>query len=74
VRQMEQRGWTSDQIQDAYDNGEQVNAVNRATGGAATRYINPVSGQSVVIEDATGEVIHVGGPGFLYGPDSGDIP
>ena len=29
VRQMEQRGWTSDQIQDAYDNGEQVNAVNR---------------------------------------------
>jgi Colicin E5 ribonuclease domain len=72
VRQMEQRGWTSDQIQDAYDNGEQVNAVNRATGGTATRYINPVSGQSVVIEDAT--VIHVGGPGFLYGPDSGDLP
>jgi hypothetical protein len=38
VAQMEQRGWTSEQIQEAFDNGEQVNAVNKATGGAATRY------------------------------------
>lgn len=74
LRQMEQRGWTSEEIQEAFDNGEQVNAVNKATGGAATRYINPVTGQSVVIDNATGEVIHVGGPGFRYGPGSGDVP
>jgi hypothetical protein len=74
TRQMEQRGWTSDQIQNAFDNGEPVNAINKATGGAATRYINPETGQSVVIDNSTGEVIHVGGPGFQYGPGSGDAP
>jgi gentisate 1,2-dioxygenase len=61
-------------LQKAFDSGKQVNAVNKATGGAATRYINPDTGQSVVIDDTTGEVIHVGGPGFKYGPGSGDIP
>jgi RHS repeat-associated protein len=74
IRRMEQRGWTPEQIQEAYANGEQVNAVNKATGGAATRYINPATGQSVVIDNATGQVIHVGGPGFRYGPESGDVP
>jgi RHS repeat-associated protein len=74
TRQMEQRGWTSDQIQNAFDNGEQFNAINKATGGGATRYINPETGQSVVIDNSTGEVIHVGGPGFQYGPGSGDAP
>jgi hypothetical protein len=74
VRQMEQRGWTSEQIQDAFDKGEPVNAVNKATGGAATRYINPDTGQSVVIDNATGQVIQVGGPGFRFGPGSGDVP
>ncbi len=74
VKQMTQRGWTPEQIQEAFDNGEQVNALNKATGDAATRYINPGTGQSVVIVNGTGEVIHVGGAGFLYGPGSGDVP
>ena len=71
---MTQRGWTPQRIQEAFDNGEQVNAVNKATGGAATRHINPGTGQSVVIQSGGGEVIHVGGAGFLYGPGSGDVP
>jgi hypothetical protein len=44
------------------------------TGGDARVVINPETGQSVVIDNSTGEVIHVGGPGFQYGPGSGDVP
>jgi hypothetical protein len=73
-RRMEQRGWSSEQIREAYANGAQTDAINKATGGGATRYIDPVTGQSVVIDNATGEVIHVGGPGFRYGSDAGDVP
>jgi hypothetical protein len=32
------------------------------------------TGQSVVLDDVTKEVIHVGGPGFTYGPGSEDLP
>ena len=67
-RQLEQRGWTKDQIKQAVEMGEDFPAVNRL-GGAntpATRYINPQTGASVVIDNATGEVIHVGKPGFRY--------
>jgi hypothetical protein len=54
--------------------GKKINAVNKATGAQATRYVHPTTGQSVVVDDVTGEVIHVGGPGFKYGPQSGDLP
>jgi hypothetical protein len=54
--------------------GKQVRAINKANGNPATRYIHPETGQSVVVDDVTGEVIHVGGPGFKYGPESGDVP
>jgi len=73
ARQMEARGRTEDEIQEAISSGEQVPAVNKATGDPATRYINPKTGQSVVIDNGTKEVIHVGGPGFKYGPESGDL-
>jgi RHS repeat-associated protein len=72
--QMEARGWTSEAIEEAMSSGKQVRAINRATGNPATRYINLMTGQSVVVDDVTGEVIHVGGPGFKYGPGSGDVP
>lgn len=72
--QMEARGWTEESIQGAIKSGDQVQAVNKATGNPATRYINPTTGQSVVVDDVTKEVIHVGGPGFKYGPGSGDLP
>lgn len=74
ARQMAKRGWTEPAIQEAIAAGKQVRAVNLATGNSATRYIHPTTGQSVVVDDITGEVIHVGGPGFKYGLGSGDLP
>ncbi len=74
ARQMEPRGWTKEAIQEAIQSGEQIKAVNKATGNAATRYVHPETGQSVVVDETTKEVIHVGGPGFKYGPESGDLP
>lgn len=67
-RQMATRGWTDDLIDEAVTNGRSFPAVNKL-GGAnspATRYVSPTTGQSVVIDNATGEVIQVGGPGFRY--------
>jgi hypothetical protein len=64
---MARRGWTPEQITEAIDKGRQSPAVNRVNpGNAATRYVHPVTGRSVVVDDVTGEVIHVGGDGFLY--------
>jgi hypothetical protein len=72
--QMEARGWTEESIQEAIQSGDQVQAVNKAMGNPATRYINPATGQSVVLDDVAKEVIRVGGQGFKYGPGSGDLP
>jgi hypothetical protein len=36
--------------------------------------VHPTTGQSVVADNVTGEVIHVGGPGSKYDPGSGDLP
>ncbi len=65
-RQMQQRGWTEQQVLEAFEQGEQFPAVNSGTGSAATRYVHPDSGQSVILDDATGQPIHFGGPGFKY--------
>jgi RHS repeat-associated protein len=74
LKQMGARGWSKEAIAEARASGQQIRAVNKATGNAATRFIHPGTGQSVVIDNVTGEVIHVGGPGFTYGPGSGDVP
>ena len=66
ARQMALRGWTTAQIDEARAMGRRHPAVNLETGAVATRYVHPMTGRSVVIEDATGEVIHVGGDGFIY--------
>ena len=66
LRQMVARGWTEVQITEAQARGSRNNAVNLETGGPATRYVHPETGRSVVIDDLTGEVIHVGGDGFIY--------
>jgi hypothetical protein len=71
---MARRGWTPEQVDEAVASGRQVRAANKANGNPATRYIHPTTGQSVVFDDVTGEVIHVGGSGFKYGPESGDLP
>jgi len=72
--QMGPRGWTEDGIAEAIKSGQRIPAINKATGNAAVRYVHPQTGQSVVVDTVTNEVIHVGGPGFKYGPASGDIP
>jgi RHS repeat-associated protein len=72
--QMPRRGWTVDQMERAIEQGEQVPAVNKAAGNAATRYKDPWTGQSIVVDDYTGQVIQVGGPGFHFGIRSGDAP
>jgi hypothetical protein len=61
--QMARRGWTERQIVEALQT--QGIAVHGKR-GPATRYVHPGTGRSVVVDDATGEVFHVGGDGFEY--------
>jgi hypothetical protein len=64
---MRQRGWTPQQITEAIEHGQQFQAVNRVnSANQAARYVHPTTGRSVVVDNVTGEVIHVGGDGFVY--------
>jgi hypothetical protein len=64
---MKKRGWTPDQITEAIAEGYSIPATNKVTpGNGATRYVHPATGRSVVVDDTTREVIHVGGNGFVY--------
>jgi len=64
---MTARGWTLEQIAEAIQNGQQFPAVNNVnSGNGATRYVHPITDRSVVVDDVTNEVIHVGGDGFVY--------
>jgi hypothetical protein len=71
---MARRGWAAEQIDEAVQRGNRIDAKNRKTGGPATRYVNPDTGKSVVIDNTTDEVIQVGQEGFRHGPESGDVP
>jgi hypothetical protein len=65
--QMQKRGWTSEQIDEAISDGQQFRAPNKINpGNTATRYVHPTTGRSVVVDDVTREVLHVGGDGFKY--------
>jgi RHS repeat-associated protein len=67
ANQMVQRGWTPDQINEAIRFGQRFPAINNINPGhSATRYVNPTTGRSVVIDDVTGEIIHIGGDDFVY--------
>ena len=67
LNQLSKRGWTPEQITEAITKGKSFNAVNKVNrGNSATRYIHPKTGKSVVIDDVTKEILHVGGPGFKY--------
>lgn len=67
ANKMGQRGWTSEQISEAIEGGEQHAAVNNVNkGNPATRYVHPKTGRSVVQDNVTKEVIHVGGDGYKY--------
>ncbi|EUB98383.1 RHS repeat-associated core domain containing protein-containing protein [Rhizobium sp. CF080] len=65
-RQMEQRGWSYKQIEEAVEKGKQHPATNFKTGGPATRYEHPTTGRSVIIDDTTKGIIQVGGDGFDF--------
>ncbi len=63
VKQMKKRGWTKNQITEA------LNTKGIATmgkNGPATRFVHPKTGKSVVVDNKTGEIFHVGGKGFKY--------
>jgi hypothetical protein len=65
--QMQKRGWTPAQIDEAMSSGQKFSAPNMVNpGNTATRYVHPQTGRSVVVDDVTKEVLHVGGDGFLY--------
>lgn len=67
LNQMQQRGWTKEEITEAIKNGESfpaTNNINSANG--ATRFVNPTNGKSVVIDNITKELLHIGKEGFLY--------
>jgi hypothetical protein len=65
--QMERRGWNPGQITEAVGDGARFPAENLINkGNSATRYVHPGTGRSVVLDDVTREVIHVGGEGFKY--------
>ncbi|KAB2964106.1 MAG: hypothetical protein F9K16_05075 [Thermoanaerobaculia bacterium] len=65
--QMAKRGWTRRQISEAVRTGERFAAENMVNkGNAATRFIHPQTGRSVVLDDVTKEVLHVGADGFKY--------
>jgi RHS repeat-associated protein len=67
TRQLQQRGWTGRQITQAVKSGQKFPATNNLNpANGATRYVHPTTGQSVVIDNSTRQVIHVGGPGYKY--------
>jgi RHS repeat-associated protein len=65
--QMAKRGWTGEAITEALQKGERFDAENLVNkGNPAGRYVHPTTGRSVVIDEKTREVIHIGGDGFKY--------
>ena len=62
-KQMRKRGWTYEQIKEAL-NTKGVPAQGKKN--AATRYIHPKTGKSVVVDNKTGEIFHIGKDGFGY--------
>ena len=61
--QMRKRGWTEQQIREALAT---VPVAARGKRRPALRYVHPTSGKSVVVDEATGEIFHVGGEGYRY--------
>jgi hypothetical protein len=60
LRRMNARGWTPEEIDEAVKSGNRIDAQNKANGNPATRYVNPTTGKSVVIDNVTNSVVQVG--------------
>ena len=60
------RQWP-DEITETIQRGQKLAATNNVNpGNAAMRFVHPTTGRSVVLDEATGEVIHFGGDGYVY--------
>jgi hypothetical protein len=67
ANRMAQRSWTQQQIDEAIQNGQRIQAPNNIIpANGATRCVHPTTGRSVILDNVTNEVIHVGGDGFVY--------
>jgi RHS repeat-associated protein len=67
VSQFAKRGWTPEKVTEAIKNGKSFNAINMVNkGNGATRYVHPITGQSVVIDNVTNELLQVGDKGFKW--------
>lgn len=67
LNQMEQRGWTKEEITETIKTGERFPATNRVTPtNEATRFLHPTSGKSVIVDNVTKELLHIGKVGFGY--------
>lgn len=67
ANQASKRGWTPTQITEAIAKGKRFPAENKIRPqNGASRYVHPETGRSVVVDDVTREVIHIGGDGFRY--------
>ena len=56
---IDRRGWSTEKINTAIDNGQMGTSVNKATGQACSVYCYPGTKDYVVIEDATGSLVQV---------------
>ena len=61
--QMRKRSWTEQQIREALAT---TPTPARGKRGPALRYTHPVTGKTVMVDAATGEIFHVGGEGYRY--------
>lgn len=62
ANQMAKRGWTEEQIDEAWQNGKRYDAPNKVNAGnPAGRYVNPSTGRSIVVDEVLNEVLQVGG-------------
>jgi RHS repeat-associated protein len=65
--QMNKRGWTNTQISEALESDQSYPAYNYVNkGNPATRYVHPITGRSLVIDDITNELLHIGGNNYDY--------
>jgi hypothetical protein len=65
--QMKQRGWNEQQINEAIFSGKSYSAINKINpANGATRYVHPVTGRSIVIDNTNHSLLQVGGDGFKW--------
>ena len=57
--------WTTKEIADVVERGVAHEAINKATGGAATEFVDAATGRFVVVDNSTKQVIQVSGSGHL---------